>query len=72
MTLVAYSKVIKTAADVIDSHLANIIKNDLKDKQILRTLKDKTRKIKIRLKITDQLSFLTASVKFMKDFFTVD
>ena len=68
----AYSKVIQTAADVIDSHLANIIKNDLKDKQILRTLKDKTRKIKIRLKISDQLSFLTAAVKFMKDFFTVD
>lgn len=56
----AYSKVIKTAANVIDSHLANITKNDLKDKQILKTLKDKTKKIKLRLKITDQLSFITA------------
>ena len=56
----AYSKVIKTAANVIDSRLANITKNDLKDKQILKTLKDKTKKIKLRLKITDQLSFITA------------
>ena len=47
----AYSKVIKTAANVIDSHLANIIKSDLKDKQFLKKLKDRNRKIKNKIKI---------------------